>query len=149
MEELIKLLHSVELFAGLNIEQLKKVAAIFEERPYKHDEIVFAQGDPGDRLYLVQAGFVEVIAETVEGHAKGRTLVSLGPGQSVGEMALVDQGPRSATVRSVTDGTVIASVSRTAFEQLCENDTAIGYRVMRNIAIDISFKLRHQTLSRS
>jgi hypothetical protein len=49
----------------------------------------------------------------------------------------------------MTNKTVIVAVSRSAFEQLCENDTAIGYRVMRNIAIDISFKLRHQTLSRS
>ncbi|MBN1313268.1 MAG: cyclic nucleotide-binding domain-containing protein [Anaerolineae bacterium] len=148
MEELIKLLRSVELFAGLNDEQLGKVAAIFEERQYKQGEVVFSQGDPGDRLYLVQAGFVEVIAKE-EGQEKGRTLVSLGQGQSVGEMALVDQGPRSATVRAVSDETVIASISRAAFEQLCESDTAIGYRVMRNIAIDISFKLRHQTLSRS
>jgi len=148
MDDLIKLLRSVELFAGLNDEQLGKVAAIFEERQYKEGEVVFSQGDPGDRLYLVQAGFVEVIAEEA-GRAEGRTLVSLGQGQSVGEMALVDQGPRSATVRAIRDETVIASVSRAAFEQLCESDTAIGYRVMRNIAIDISFKLRHQTLSRS
>ncbi|MBN1427186.1 MAG: cyclic nucleotide-binding domain-containing protein [Anaerolineae bacterium] len=148
MDDLIKLLGSVELFAGLSEEQLRKVAAIFEERHYKQGEIVFSQGEPGDRLYLVQAGFVEVVAKE-EGQATGRTLVSLGPGQSVGEMALVDQGPRSATVHAINDETVIASVSRAAFEQLCENDTAIGYRVMRNIAIDISFKLRHQTLSRS
>jgi CRP-like cAMP-binding protein len=148
MDDLIKLLRSVELFAGLSDEQLKKVASIFEEHSYKKGDIVFSQGDQGDHLYLVQEGFVEVIAS--EGQAqKGRTLVNLGPGQSVGEMALVDQGPRSATVRTVSDKTVIGAVSRAAFEQLCENDTAIGYRVMRNIAIDISFKLRHQTLSRS
>ncbi|MBN1311570.1 MAG: cyclic nucleotide-binding domain-containing protein [Anaerolineae bacterium] len=148
MDDLIKLLRSVELFAGLNDEQLKKVATIFKEHSYKKGEIVFSQGDKGDHLYLVQEGFVEVIAGEGQGQAGGRTLVNLGPGQSVGEMALVDQGPRSATVRAVGDKTVIGAVSRAAFEQLCENDTAIGYRVMRNIAIDISFKLRHQTLSR-
>lgn len=149
MDDLVKLLRSVELFTGLTDEQFKKMAAIFEEHQYKQGEVIFSQGEVGDSLYLIRKGFVEVIAEREGGPSGGRTLVNLGPGQSVGEMALVDQGPRSATVRAADANTVVASVSRAAFEQLCESDTAIGYRVMRNIAVDISFKLRHQTLSRS
>lgn len=142
--DLIKLLRSNELFAGLNDSQFEKLARIFEEQTYPQGAVIFSQGDKGDRLYLVREGFVEVVAE--KSGAEDRALVHLGPGQSVGEVALIDQGPRSATVRAITDGTVIASVGRDAFEQLCESDTAIGYRVMRNIAADISFKLRHQTL---
>src|SRR5690349_21552674 len=142
--ELVKLLRSNELFAGLNDPQVEALAKIFEERTYGQDEVVFSQGDPGDRLYLVRDGFVAVVAETSGGGDK--TLVNLGAGQTVGEIALIDQGTRSATVRAVNDATVIASVDRESFERLCESDTAIGYRVMRNIAADLSFKLRHQTL---
>ena len=143
--ELSKLLRSVEMFAGLSDEQFEKLAEIFEEQEHTQDEILFSQGDRGDRLYLVRSGFVEVILET-EKSSEGRTLVNLGAGQSVGEMALVDQGTRSATVRIATDGTTIASVSREAFENLCESNAKIGYRIMRNIAADLSFRLRHKAL---
>jgi CRP-like cAMP-binding protein len=144
--ELVKLLRSNELFAGLNDTQVKTLAKVFQERTYSQGELVFSQGDVGDRLYLVREGFVAVVAETSAGEDKA--LVNLGPGQTVGEIALIDQGTRSATVRAIGDGTVMAWVDREAFERLCENDTAIGYRVMRNIAADLSFKLRHQTLRR-
>ena len=141
--ELVKLLRSNELFAGLSDEQFGKLAGIFEEQAFGREDVVFAQGDKGDRLYLVREGFVEVVAEKGD---VDKALVQLGAGQSFGEIALIDQGARSATVRAITDGAIIAFVGRDAFERLCESDTAIGYRVMRNIAADLSFKLRHQTL---
>lgn len=146
--ELVKLLRSNELFAGLNDAQFEKLAGIFQEMTYNKGEMVFAQGDSGDRLYLVRTGFVEVAAQSEGAPSGSKPLVHLGPGQSVGEIALIDQGARSATVRAVDDGTVMAYVGREAFEKLCDSDTAIGYRVMRNIAADLSFKLRHQTLRR-
>ena len=142
--DLIKLLRSNELFAGLNDAQFETLAKIFQEKTFSQGERIFAQGDPGDRMYLIREGFVSVVAETDGGD---KPIVNLGAGQTVGEIALIDQGTRSATVTAIDDGTVIAWVDRPAFERLCESDTAIGYRVMRNIAADLSFKLRHQTLS--
>lgn len=147
--DLIKLLRSNELFAGLSNEQVEKLASIFEERTYKQGEVVFSQGEEGDRLFLVRAGFVEVVTRTGGSEGGERPIVNLGPGQSVGEIALIDKGSRSATVRAIGDETIIVSIARTAFENLCDSDTAIGYRIMRNIAADLSFKLRHQTLQRS
>jgi CRP-like cAMP-binding protein len=145
--ELISLLRSVELFDGLNDEQVEQLAAICDERNYQRHELVFNQGDEGDRLYVVRSGFVEVIVDDRQSEEGPRTIVNLGPGQVFGEMALVDRGRRSATVRSVGDDTVINSISRTDFNNLCEANTAIGYVVMRNIAADLSFKLRHRNLS--
>lgn len=143
--ELKDLLASVEMFAGLSDDKLAKLAAIFEEHTFGRDEKLFSQGDEADRLYLVRDGFVEIVVES-DDHPDGRTIVNLGPGQSVGEMALVDQGPRSATVRAATDNTRVASVSHANFEALCEDDSDIGYQVMRNIAADLSFRIRHRTL---
>ncbi len=142
--ELTKVLRTVEMFAGLTPQQLEKVANIFTQSELMQDEVLFSQGDEANHLYLVCDGFVEVIVGGDE-DTLGRTVVNLGPGQSVGEMALIDSGRRSATVRSAIDYTLIASVSREEFEYLCENDTDIGYRVMRNIAADLSFRLRRQT----
>jgi len=143
--DLIKLLRSNELFAGLNDTQFETLAKIFQEKTFSQGERIFSQGDTGDRMYLIREGFVSVVAETAAGGDK--PIVNLGAGQTVGEIALIDQGTRSATVTAINNGTVIAWVDRLAFERLCESDTAIGYRVMRNIATDLSFKLRHQTLS--
>ncbi len=88
---------------------------------------------------------MSVTHETPDAPA-GRTLINLGPGQSVGEMALIDGGPRSATVRAMTPGTAVAAITRDAFERLCETNATIGYRIMRNIAADLSFRLRHHGL---
>lgn len=145
--ELVKLLKSAELFDGLSDDQIEQLASISDERTYARNQLVFNQGDEGDRLYVVRTGFVEIIVGDKNSEEGPRTIVNLGRGQVFGEMALVDRGTRSATVRSVGDDTVINSISRDDFNHLCETNTAIGYVVMRNIAADLSFKLRHRNLS--
>ncbi len=146
--DLIKLLRSVEMFSGLSDEQLSQLADIFEERTLHEGEVLFRQGDEGNSMAIICEGFVEVVIESSD-TPQGRTIVTLGPGQSVGEMALIDRGPRSATVRAAADHTVVVCVGREAFERLCESNTAIGYAIMRNIAADLSFRLRHRDLNRS
>jgi CRP-like cAMP-binding protein len=73
-------------------------------------------------------------------------VVVLGKGQILGEMSLLDMGFRSATARTETAATlqVIKQADLTA---LCEQDYRIGYAVMRNLAADLSFKLRHRNLA--
>jgi len=141
--DLTNLLRNVEMFAGLTDAQLEQLSSIFELHEFQEDGLLFAQGDEAAHLYLVKKGFVEVIVDQPD-KPESRTIVNLGPGQSVGEMALIDQGVRSATVRAATDGTIVASVSRDSFNTLCEEDTAIGYRIMRNIAADLSFRIRRR-----
>ncbi len=140
------LLRTTEMFFGLTDEELDKVAGICRKRRYTGGEVITRQGEPGDALFLVVEGFVEVILPT-PGDAADQVLVHLGSGQVIGEMALIDGGPRSATVRALTDPTIIEVIRRGDFERLCEQDTRIGYLVMRNLAADLSFKLRHKNLS--
>ena len=138
--ELVNLLRTTEIFSGLSEEQLTKLSTLFEKKTFTTDEVIFEQDTAGDTLFIIEKGFVEIV---VGGE---HTLVNLGPGQIVGEMALVDRGARSATVRAATDATMVYLMSSAKFEKLCESDTAIGYRVMRKIAADLSFKLRHRNL---
>jgi CRP-like cAMP-binding protein len=62
-------------------------------------------------------------------------------------MSLIDSGLRSATVRCTSDGSELYVIRRDDFVELCEQDTDIGYIVMRNLAAELSFKLRHRNLA--
>jgi CRP-like cAMP-binding protein len=74
-------------------------------------------------------------------------VVNLGRGQIFGEMSLVDRGPRSASVRAAQDHTIVHSVEGDNFSTLCGRNLHVGYVVMRNMAADLSFKLRHRHLT--
>jgi CRP-like cAMP-binding protein len=143
---LTQVLQGVDLFEGLTDKELIKVAEICTERQFDKDQLIARQGEIGNELYIITDGFVEVILGERPGSA-ARVVVSLGSGQIIGEMALLDQGPRSASIRATSDPTIVQVIQRVDFEQLCHRDTHIGYTVMRNLAADLSFKLRHRNLS--
>jgi CRP/FNR family transcriptional regulator, cyclic AMP receptor protein len=143
-KDLLKLLKAVELFIGLNDQQLQRLIDISQEKTFKAGEVIFNQGSEGDKLYLIRHGQVEIRVETDAGQS--RSQVYLGQGQIFGEMALIDYGRRSATVRAITNGTIVDVIDRDAFTHLCDEDNNIGYIVMRNMAVDLSFKLRHRNL---
>ncbi len=144
--EITQIMKGVELFDGLSDEELDKVISLCQERRYKDNDVIAKQNSPGKDLFIIQEGFVEV---AVAGRAGGtsKVIVNLGVGQTVGEMSLVDQGPRSATVRAINSPTVVQVITHEAFEKLCETNTQIGYVVMRNMAADLSFRLRQRHLS--
>ncbi len=142
--ELKQVLRGVMLFAGLPDEDLEAVAEICRERKLHRGEVVAEQGAPGDEFYVVTEGFLEISLGGNE--ASPQVLVNLGKGQIIGEMALIDQGPRSATVRAISEA-VVQVIRRKDFEGVCEKNTRIGYIVMKDIAADLSFKLRHRNMA--
>lgn len=154
MSDLVELLRRSDLFADLAEEKIRQVIAIGQSRTFVADEDIISEGDPSSELYVIQSGMVEIlvpvaIVTDVPGVLELTPVVQLGKGQVFGEIALVDLGARSATVRSVEDGTTLFVIPRDAFWMLCEADHHIGYVVMRNIARDLSFKLRHRNLPRT
>jgi len=140
----IQLLKGVELFSGLSEAQLQCLIDISQPITLKDNDVIFTQGEEGDKLYVVREGQVEINVR--EGNGNHRSQVYLGQGQLFGEIALIDYGTRSATVKAIRNGTVVDSIGRDDFMALCQQDTAIGYVVMRNMALDLSFKLRHRNL---
>lgn len=140
------ILEAVELFEGATTEELDAVAALCEERSFSKGQVVTAQGEAGDELFVVCDGFVEVLRAGINPEQAPRSVVHLGAGQIFGEMALVDRGPRSATVKAASDTTKVLVILQDDFEKLCEENHHLGFVVMRNIAADLSFKLRHHHL---
>jgi CRP-like cAMP-binding protein len=146
-------LKRVEILIGLTDAQLARVAAICQEKVYDAGEIIVREREPSTEVYIIHSGSTEVqlsgtrvTAETLAAPGP-QAIISLGQGQVFGEVALIDMGPRSATVCCSADGTGVYVIRRDDFVQLCEQDTDIGYKVMRNLAADLSFKLRHSNLS--
>jgi CRP-like cAMP-binding protein len=97
----LDLLRSVSLFAPLPAPTLERLASRLVRLEFPAGAVIAAEGDPGDRFYLLAEGQVEVRKGT-------RTLNTLGPGDFFGEIALLRDVPRTATVAAVTPVTVYA-----------------------------------------
>ncbi len=98
------ILRSTALCGGLPDTALRAIAEVAEERTFDEGEPLCVEGELGTDMFLVVAGRVEVRVlgttppRRAQGEALGRLVATLGPGQSVGEMSVLDDEPRSATV---------------------------------------------------
>jgi CRP-like cAMP-binding protein len=149
MSDKKEFLRKLDMFNGLSDEELSSVAALCTLVSYKAGDIILNKNDPTENFYLIRSGTVQIITNPSILEAKpdlaNSVTVSLGQGQSFGEMGLVDQGARSATVQATSDIEVYA-INCDQFLELCLEDTHLGFVVMRNIAADLSFKLRYRNL---
>jgi CRP-like cAMP-binding protein len=146
-----ELLERSELFHELSAKEIERIATLGREQAYSKGDTVIQEGEPSDDIYIVCGGLVEVevtqgAIPDVAGRLPVNPIVRLGRGQMFGEMGLIDQGVRSATVRCAEDGTTLYVITRQALWDLCNKDHHIGFILMRNIAADLSFKLRHRNL---
>lgn len=98
-------LRRMSLLVGLSSKQLEDVSARLRPVKYRSGEIILTEGTPGDVMYLIEWGRVEVLSKT---DGPSRILAALGEGDFFGEMALLTGNPRSATVRAVTDVDLLA-----------------------------------------
>ncbi|QQS53573.1 MAG: cyclic nucleotide-binding domain-containing protein [Candidatus Competibacteraceae bacterium] len=105
-----------------------------ENRSFTAGQTIFREGEPGDNLYIVVEGEVDILMNG------GHVLETVGPGGILGELALVDDKPRSATAIART-GCVLAPVSRTHFLALVRLTPSFAIQVMRVMAE----RLRHTT----
>jgi len=149
MSDKKEFLRKLDMFNGLSDEELSSVAAICTEASYRAGDIILNIKDPTENFYLIRSGTVQIITNpdvlVVKPELADSVMINLGQGQSFGEMGLVDRGARSATVRAASD-TEVYVINCHQFLELCHNDTYLGFLVMRNIAADLSFKLRYRNL---
>ena len=149
MSEIKEFLRTLDMFNGLSDEELSSVAALCSEASYKAGDIILNIKDPTENFYLIRSGTVQIITNPdileTKPELADAVMVNLGQGQSFGEMGLVDHGARSATVRAGSD-TEVYAINCNQFQELCFQDTHLGFLVMRNIAADLSFKLRYRNL---
>jgi len=119
------------LFAGLPRRLLGRLATRFFEKVYHPGEVVFEEGDPGRALFVVVEGAVEITRATAQG---AYVLNTLGPGDAFGELALIDDYPRSATARIVTMPGRLLILYKSDFDGLMDGNPRIALVVMRNLS---------------
>ena len=125
--ELIGLLAKCHLLRHLPPEGIEGILPYIRKHRLKAGEILFNTGDPGDALYIVAKGEVEVLADS---SANARSMARLGEGTAFGEMALISGGARTATIRAVGT-TELVEISKDDFQHLIEQDPQLAHAVRR------------------
>ena len=121
-----EVVHHVPLFAGLTDEQADEVAQLFKERRFAAGEAVIREGSGGAAFFLIDSG--EAIV-SVRGEERAR----LGKGDSFGELAMIDEGVRSATVTAATE-LVCWGLTYWDFRPLVEQNGPIGWNLLQTLA---------------
>jgi CRP-like cAMP-binding protein len=127
------------LFRDMEPGEISILSGIFVERKMAEGATVFLENMPGESLFLVKQGTVQISRMIAEGEEK--TLVILGPEDVFGEMAVLDGAPRSATARVAEDAQLLG-IKKADFEVLCENHPKLGLKLMRNIIRVFSQRIR-------
>lgn len=126
-------LRAIPFFRNLPAEALEAIAARLRRESFARGEVVFRKGEPSDSMYLVQSGQVDVVLDGEEGLVPEREpLASLGAGSFVGELGLLLNEPRSATLLAVTDSELLA-LSRADLDELLEQHPAVAVDLSREL----------------
>lgn len=143
----VKALRQADIFFELSSTQLGLVAAVCAEQSYRAGEIVFDENSTGSELFVIAEGEVAIQIDpaliTREAGGEPVTITTLRRGQSFGEIALVDEGHRSARALCLQDDTRLIIVPRDRLMLLCGAYPDLGFRLMRNLAADLAMKIRN------
>ncbi len=132
-------LANIHLFRGIAPAGLKEIAAIASEESHRLGHVIFHEGDTGQALYLILEGKVRISRE-VSGMGE-EALAVLGPGDAFGEMALIDETPRSADAR-VHERCRLMVISKEALEDLLFLQKDLAYEILWNFVKILSTRLR-------
>jgi CRP/FNR family cyclic AMP-dependent transcriptional regulator len=138
-----------KLFSGISRDYLRMIAAISRMGRYNFGDVIIEQGAVTKELYIVAAGEVDIqVDQSLIGDPIVSGLVriaTLRRGETFGEIAIIDDGVRSATATSGQSDTHLVSISRDALLQLCQEHPKLGYLLMKNMAINLATTLRNRT----
>ena len=133
LTEEVALLKSIPLFAKIEPSKLKLLAFTSERLTFDPEQVLCKQGDPGDSAYVVIDGEVRISIDAPTAPTGRIAIATLGPGAIVGEIAILCDVPRTATVTS-TGKTVTLRISKELFFRLITEFPQIAVEVMRELA---------------
>ncbi len=138
-KELLELVDSLPMFAGLSEREKNTLLAIFNSKSYQPGELLCREGDRAFSFFVICRGLVE-IHKDLAGSGRER-LGQLGKGAMIGQVSLIDGKPRSATVSAKTHVTTL-ECSREDFERLFTAGSAFAFKILDQVIIHLSKRLR-------
>ena len=130
LQQEVELLRNIPLFAKIDASKLKLLAFTSQRLTYNADDIVFEQGDAGDAAYIIIGGEADVIVGTPGGPL---VVATLKQNEIVGEIAILCDVPRTATVRAKTQLTTLR-ISKDLFFSMVVEFPEIAVEIMRELA---------------
>ncbi len=153
MSSIVNYLKQSDIFYQFTPTQLEMVANLCQEVVFQAGETIFRENSSSKELYIITQGEVEILINpSTISSASDRekqvdsVIATLRRGQSFGEIALVDEGLRSASARAAQNGARLLVISRDKLIMLCETYPPLGYRLMYNLAADLAMKIRNTDL---
>ena len=134
----IKQLRELSLFSTLSPRELKTVDGLLHERSFLKDEVIFDQGEEGQALYIIESGKVLICRQ---GQSAAGRIAELGPGRLFGELALLDNSPRSAQARAAKPCKLIVFF-RDDFVSLLDTHARIASKISRELARHLGARMR-------
>ena len=123
--ERVALLKSVPIFANTPGQVLASVAAILKEVVLEPGEPLLREGELGDCMYIIIEGRIRV-------HSDTRTIVELGPGRTVGELAVLDPEPRSASATAMEE-TRLFRIDKDVLDEVMDDRPEIAHAILRSL----------------
>ncbi len=134
---IIKLLKDLTIFHGLSDVEVKHLSKLFKQKLFRKDEAVFEIGSSNDELYVIMRGKIGVYIDKEGTRTK---VATLGAGDTFGEIAFLNQLPRTATTIA-EDNSILLIIQRLHFDRIIGTEPHLGMIVFRNLALDLSRKL--------
>lgn len=147
----LELLETVDIFSALTTSQVEQIQEISQEQVYYQGERIFDENSPSTEFYVILEGEVAIqvdpsIVTSSKADFLPGTIAVLRQGQTFGEVALVDEGLRSASAVCSSVSCKLLVIDRADLMTLLENDPLMGFRIMSNLAADLCFKIRQSNL---
>lgn len=150
MADNLNFLKQSDIFYQFTQTQLELVANLCTEKTFNAGELIFAENNSSKELYIIAQGEVNILVDAGTigpgGKPEKTVITTLRRGQSFGEIALVDEGLRSASAEAKNKDTRLLVIPRDKLIMLCETYPQLGYRLMYNLAADIAMKIRNADL---
>ena len=133
-------LQATSIFSDLDPSEIHRIAELCQERTYQASDIIFVEHTEGNELFIILEGEVSIRLELASDD-EDMPLLTLGKGDVFGELSVVDDSPRSATARCLSDASVLV-LKKEDFDRLIDSDHDLGFKVMRNVAKLVSRRVR-------
>ena len=137
-------IRGVPVFEGLSNRELSEVERLVHKRTYSSGEAVFWDGDPGGGMYIILSGAVNIVDKKADGGE--HTLAQLVEGEFFGELALLDEAPRSASAIAEQES-IIMGFFRTDLLSLIERRPKLGIKIVMNLARVVGERLRRANVA--